>query len=218
MDADALIAVLPSDHHYSDEACFTAALESAFEVAAERPESVVLLGVQASHPEVEYGWISLGAAIGNDSGEEHKELYRVHGFLEKPSLDVAQTLLGEHSAWNTFVMVGHVRAFIEMAARAIPRVLEAVRQAEFRTGSETYIEESVYDQILSTDFSRQVLSRETARLLVLRVRDLGWSDLGHPGRVLAILEESGSKPRSWTKELRKGMAVAEPSEPRSAVA
>jgi hypothetical protein len=35
---------------------------------------------------------------------------------------------------------------------------------------------------LSSDFSKQVLSVGAARLLVLRVRDLGWSDLGHPER------------------------------------
>ena len=69
MDEDALMAVLPSDHHYSDEACFTAALESAFEIAAKRPESVVLIGAQPSHPEVEYGWIELGASAGDGSTE-----------------------------------------------------------------------------------------------------------------------------------------------------
>ena len=121
MDEDALMAVLPCDHIYSDEACFTAALESAFEIAANRPESVVLIGAQPSRPEVEYGWIELGAPVGDESGE----LCRVRGFLEKPSLEVAQTLLGEHSAWNTFVMVGRVSAFLEMVAQAIPDVLEA---------------------------------------------------------------------------------------------
>jgi len=113
---DALMAVLPSDHYYSDEACFTAALESAFKIAANRPESVVLIGAQPSRPEVEYGWIELGAPVGNESGE----LCRVREFWEKPSIEAAETLLGEHSAWNTFVMVGRASAFLEMAAQAIP--------------------------------------------------------------------------------------------------
>jgi mannose-1-phosphate guanylyltransferase len=214
MDEDALIAVLPSDHYYSDEACFTAALESAFEIAAKRPESVVLIGAQPSRPETEYRWIALGRPIWNENGE----LYRVRGFLEKPSLDIAQSLLGDRSVWNTFVMVGHVRTFREMAARAIPDILEGVRRAELWTGSETYIEETVYNKLLFSDFSKQVLSPEAMRLLVLRVRDLGWSDLGHPGRVLDVLEESGSKPCWWTKELSKGMAVALPPDAKSAIA
>jgi hypothetical protein len=79
-------------------------------------------------------------------------------------------------------------------------------------GSETYIEESVYNQLHTSDFSTQVLSPEAMRLLVLRVRDLGWRDLGHPGRVLDVPEESGSRSHCRTKELRKGMAGAFPSD------
>jgi hypothetical protein len=105
-------------------------------------------------------------------------------------------------------MVGHVRAFLEMTAQAIPDVLETVRRAELWTGFETCIEESVYSQLPSTDFSKQVLAPQASRLLVLRVRDLGWSDLGHPGRVLAVLDKKRSRPHWWTKELRKGMAAA----------
>jgi mannose-1-phosphate guanylyltransferase len=207
LDKDALVAVLPSDHYYSDDAFFTSALEAAFEIAAERPESVVLIGAQPDRPEVEYGWIRLGESIEAEGGKDSRELYRVGGFLEKPPLDVAQTLYGDRWVWNTFVMVGHVRAFLEMIEQAVPDALEAVRRAELWTGSETCIQESVYNQLPSTDFSKQVLSPQAARLLVLRVRDLGWSDLGHPGRVLAVLEKQRSRPPWWTRVLQKGMAA-----------
>jgi mannose-1-phosphate guanylyltransferase len=215
MDENALMAVLPSDHHYSDEACFTAALESAFEIAATRPESVVLIGAKPSHAEVEYGWIELGASVGDGS----TELQGVRGFWEKPSLEIAEALLRKHSAWNTFVMVGRARAFLEMVARTIPDLLRAVRQADLWTGSETHIDDSVYNQVLCSDFSRQVLSAEISRLLVLRVRNLGWSDLGHPERVLAVLENNNSKPR-WMKAWKqaKRAAVAAGSEANSSVA
>ena len=198
MDENALVAILPCDHYYSDETCFTAALESAFEIAAEHAESVVLLGAEPDRPEVEYGWIELGPSVGN----KNSELLRVRGFQEKPSLEIARALLGEHSAWNTFVMVGHVRAFLKMIAQAIPDVLQAVGQGRLWTGSETHIGESVYNQLPCSDFSRQVLSVEIARLLVLRVRNLGWSDLGHPGRVLAVVEDSRLNPK-WMREWRR---------------
>jgi len=41
---NALVAILPSDHHHSDEHAFTATLESAFDTAARHRDSVVLLG------------------------------------------------------------------------------------------------------------------------------------------------------------------------------
>jgi hypothetical protein len=107
-----------------------------------------------------------------------------------------------------------------MVARAIPDVLEAVRQARLWTGSETHIDDSVYNQVLCSDFSRQVLSVENAKLLVLRVRDLGGSDLGHPGRVLAVLENSRLKPRwlkGW-KQAKPATPVVASPETKSAVA
>jgi mannose-1-phosphate guanylyltransferase len=204
LDDDALVAILPSDHYYSDETRFTRALESAFEIAAGHPESVVLLGAQPDCFELEYGWIELGPRIANDNSE----VRRVCGFWEKPSLEIAQALLGRGDAvWNTFVMVGHVRAFLEIIARAIPGVLHAVRQSRLWTGSETHIDESVYSGVTPSDFSRRVLSVETARLVVLPARDLGWSDLGHPGRVLAVLENGILKPE-WVKEWRQGKQAA----------
>ena len=206
MDANALLAVLPSDHHDCDEARFTAALESAFEIAAQRPASVVLIGAHPSRPEVEYGWIELGASVG-DGGDD---LLDVRGFWEKPLLEMAETLLRQHSAWNTFVMVGRTHAFLEMVSQAIPDVFEAVRQVPLWSGAEALIDDAVYQHVPCSDFSARVLSMQHARLLVLRVRDLGWSDLGHAERVLAVLENTRSTPR-WLEAWRDAAQAAPPA-------
>ena len=55
IDPDATVAVLPCDHYYSDENAFTETLKSAFEIGANRSQSVVLLGAQPNAPQVEYG-------------------------------------------------------------------------------------------------------------------------------------------------------------------
>ncbi|MBK5293746.1 MAG: hypothetical protein JJE04_18965 [Acidobacteriia bacterium] len=59
-DKEAIAANLPCDHHYSDEQTFTAALESAFDIAAHHTGSVALLGAHPQGPEVDYGWIEPG--------------------------------------------------------------------------------------------------------------------------------------------------------------
>ncbi|HEV2200121.1 MAG TPA: sugar phosphate nucleotidyltransferase [Bryobacteraceae bacterium] len=109
IDPDAIVAILPCDHYYSREDVFTAVLESAFAIAERRPESIVLLGAQPKAPEVEYGWIELGAAVG-----PHPGVFHVMGFQEKPPLPTAERLLSSGSLWNTFVMVGHVSAFLDL--------------------------------------------------------------------------------------------------------
>ena len=47
LDKDAVVAILPCDHHYSEERAFSEALETAFGVASQRVGSVVLLGAPA---------------------------------------------------------------------------------------------------------------------------------------------------------------------------
>jgi mannose-1-phosphate guanylyltransferase len=194
-DPGALVAVLPCDHHYSDETAFDAALESAFDAARAWSDNVVLVGAQPDSPEPEFGWIELGSSAGQrPDGVLHRDLYHVGGFREKPSVQVAQELMNRGSVWNTFVMVGHVRAFLDMFESAVPELLDAFQDVQAWNGGETHIGESLYQRIVTVDFSRHVLSVEPRRLLALRAGPMGWNDLGHPDRVLAVLRQNGAQP------------------------
>jgi mannose-1-phosphate guanylyltransferase len=195
IEDDAIVAILPSDHHFSDERAFTAALECAFEIAAQHPGSVVLLGASPQGPEVEYGWIELGPSVHGAGGVWS----RVRGFIEKPSFRAAGELLARGSLWNTFVMVGHVRGFLEMVSASLADVVERLREGPLWAGEEVHIENSLYERIRAVDFSREVLSVQTPRLLALRMADTGWSDLGHPERVMAVLKAARLEPW-WMKK------------------
>jgi mannose-1-phosphate guanylyltransferase len=192
LDDDALVAILPCDHHYSDDRTFTDALESAFETAARHPESVVLVGAQPEGPEVEYGWIEVGAPACHAS-------FRVRAFQEKPPIHVARELIERGSLWNTFVMVGRVRAFLEMIRAALPELVERLRESALWAGAEAHISDSVYGSIPSVNFSQEVLAVQTERLVTLRQGLSGWNDLGHPERAVAVLEAAGLEP-VWMKE------------------
>lgn len=52
LDRAAVVAILPSDHYYSHESVFTAALDRAFAVAQVRSDSIVMLGAQPKSAEV----------------------------------------------------------------------------------------------------------------------------------------------------------------------
>jgi mannose-1-phosphate guanylyltransferase len=77
-DDEAIVAILPCDHYYSEEPAFTAALECAFDIAAQHPGSVVLLGEFPRSPEVDYGWIELGPSVGGAGGH----WFHVRGFAK----------------------------------------------------------------------------------------------------------------------------------------
>lgn len=191
IDKDAIVAILPSDHYYADERAFNKTLDSAFRVAARYPRSVVILGAAPHGPEVEYGWIDLGpsAVPGAHS------LFHVESFCEKPPFPVAQRLLERGSLWNTFIMVGHVSGFLNMIDAATSRLMHALRAARLWNGSEVHIPESLYGDLSPVDFSKAVLSVQVKRLIALRMDEAaGWSDLGHPDRVMAILKARGLNP------------------------
>lgn len=200
-DKDAMVAILPCDHHYSHETAFTTALESAFDSAARHPDSVVLLGATPQAPEVEYGWIELGPSLFDD-----RQLpaaggapFQVRRFCEKPSIEVARELMRRGSLWNTFVMVGHVRGFLHMVTEALRGVVAELRASPLWGGAEVQIPDSLYERLRPVDFSREVLSVQASRLAAQRMGGTGWSDLGHPERVMAVLREACVEP-PWMKE------------------
>ena len=49
----------------------------------------------------------------------------------------------------------------------------------------------LYSQIDDSNFSHEVLAARPEDLMVMRVGDVGWSDLGEPNRVLSTLARIG---------------------------
>ena len=205
MDPDGIVAILPCDHYYSRECVFTSTLESAFAIAGARTGSIVLLGAQPKAPEVQYGWIELGETVVSP----HCGVFHVRSFQEKPPLPVAERLLRSGSLWNTFVMVGHVNAFLELALASVPGLVHALRAARICLGrdSETRIAEWLYGRIAPTDFARQVLSPEARRLTTIPLGESEWNDLGDPGRVLSTLLESDLELPHWAARWRRETEV-----------
>ncbi len=202
LDDQAFVAILPSDHHYSDEQRFAFALDSAFEIAALNKDTVVLLGARPNYPEVEYGWIEPALSVGPIGNE----LFRVRSFQEKPTMDVARSLFDQGFLWNTFVMVGHVRAYLRMIQAALPDLLDVLAPACMWAGREMNIEGPLFERVPAVNFSGGVLSTQPEHLMVLRMSDVGWTDLGNPERAYMTACQNGYDPW-WVKYLRRTKPV-----------
>ncbi len=205
-DPGASAAVVPSDHYFSDENVITEAVERAFNLANHNPDSIILVGARPHSPEVEYGWIEAGVPVGDDP-----DSFRVRGFLEKPSYEMARFLLDQGSLWNTFVMVGKVLAFVEMICSARPGLLKLFQQSPLRRApnEEIRIEDGLYAQMTPVDFSRHVLSVETRRAIVHRLGPVTWSDLGDCDRAISVCSSCAVEPE-WAKGWRSETAMPTP--------
>jgi mannose-1-phosphate guanylyltransferase len=194
---DATVAFFPSDHYFSDDAAFMENVETAFQAAQINPESLVLLGIEPESAETSYGWIEPHETL---FGNLAKAVSQVKRFWEKPDMAAAQRLMTKGCLWNSFVMVGKVKTFLNLIEKQAPELYKmfAALSAVFGTSAEKATVRSLYAWITDVNFSSEILEKATAALYVLRVADVAWSDWGEPQRVIGTLENLGLQP-DWMR-------------------
>ena len=186
----AVVALFPSDHFFADNEEFMSHIDVAIDAVEVQPATVMLLGITPTAPETEYGWIEAEPSILSSA---QKSITRVRKFWEKPSLNLATSLMSRGCLWNSFVMVGRVDALLKMTRAALPETYTAFAALTptFETTAEYKAVAELYSHIEDSNFSHQVLAVRPEDLMVMRVGDVGWSDLGEPNRVLSTLARIG---------------------------
>ena len=186
----AVVALFPSDHFFADDQEFMSHIDVAIDAVKIQPETVMLLGITPTAPETEYGWIESQPSI---LAGVQKSITRVSKFWEKPSLNLATSLMERGCLWNSFVMVGRVDALLKMTRAALPEMYAAFAAITptFESALEHKALAALYSHIEDSNFSHQVLAVRPEDLMVMRVGDVGWSDLGEPNRVLSALARLG---------------------------
>jgi mannose-1-phosphate guanylyltransferase len=175
-DPDAVVVLLPADHYLRDEEAMAASLRQAAELADADRGSIYLLGVEPDAPDTELGYI-LPASRSRAGAVE------VLRFIEKPNEIRARVMLDQGALWNVFIMAASVRTLLSLFDTGYAATIAAMR------GFEGANLESVYRDLKTVDFSREVLQGKESLMKVLAVPRCGWTDLGTPERVGVILEQ-----------------------------
>lgn len=186
----AIVALFPSDHYFADDAAFMSYVDAAYDAARVRPETIILLGITPDSAESEYGWIEPKRSI--LSGLP-RSITAVEKFWEKPSPALAQQLMSRGCLWNSFVMVGRVDHLLRMTCQAVPQLFSSFARvvSTFGRDAEKNAVEDLYSRISETNFSHEVLATRPSDLSVMKVGEVGWSDLGDPSRVFSTLSRIG---------------------------
>jgi mannose-1-phosphate guanylyltransferase len=187
-DPSATVVVFPSDHFILHEERFLDAVKKALTELKQNSSKMILLGMTPQQgEETEYGYI-VGA-----KKPQCEEVSSVAGFVEKPPLPRARELIQRGALWNTMVFAVENGVLWEMVQRASPVLYHAFRliQVTLRDGLPPRSLEHLYEVIPPVNFSAAICEPLAARLCVLPVPDVGWSDWGTPGSILRTLKKLG---------------------------
>jgi mannose-1-phosphate guanylyltransferase len=183
---DAVIAVLPSDHHIEPASRLRATLARAGERAASG--SIVTFGVPPTEPSSAYGYIRKGAVLAPG-------VHAVEAFEEKPDRATAERYLagGKH-AWNSGMFVFSCRTMKAELARNLPKTAAALERIAVAHGTpegpSVLRAEWAGLEKISIDYA--VL--EKARSIEVLDVDFAWSDVGSwsTASELFALDEHGN--------------------------
>jgi mannose-1-phosphate guanylyltransferase len=173
---DALVMILPSDHHARDERPLEDTLHRAIQATSNWPGSVMLLGIEPDAPDPDYGWVLPGPGRG---------AVPITRFVEKPPVATAADLMRRGALWNSFMLVATARALLGLYEAAQPELLAASADYLRAHGWQPERLPGLERTLPFRDFSRDILEHVPERLRVLRVPPCGWTHLGTPARLAA---------------------------------
>jgi mannose-1-phosphate guanylyltransferase len=196
---DATVAVFPSDHFVQEGEAFMDQVADAASFVDEHPGRIVLLGIHATDPETEYGWIEPGPVLGQAGRNTVRTVQR---FIEKPSPEVARTCLAAGASWNTFVFVAKAKTLVQAGRQCVPRIHSLLDRIVHGTGRMARPEDirRASAALPRANFSRDVLEHVLPMLAVTTLTEVTWCDWGSPRRVVASLKLLGIRP-AWLDQL-----------------
>lgn len=169
---DALMTVLPSDHLVKIPPLFIDTLREACDFAEQGPR-LVTIGITPSGPETGYGYIRFL------SERVQGGVYRVNGFVEKPSLDKAKEYAasGEY-LWNSGMFIWKASTILESLNRYMPEVSAGLQKIRQSIGTPDYdqVLEEVFAAFPSVSIDYGIL--EKADNLYTIAGNFGWDDVG----------------------------------------
>lgn len=189
----ATVAVFPSDHFVEPAARFMAHVADAARFVALHPERIVLVGVEPSEAETEYGWIEARESLGRAGGSE---FWGVSRFVEKPARAAARACLARGGLWNTFVIVARAATLMTVARALVPLVHDRLETVVPFLGSswEEGALRRAYAAMPSASLATALLERCAPALAVSRLSGVRWYDWGSPRRVIRSLQAEGLRP------------------------
>ena len=163
-DPEAVLVVLPADHHIADESAFRACIDLAIRTAEKG--YITTIGVSPTRPETGYGYIELGPTI-------EPGVYDVERFVEKPDRARAEAFVaGKRHLWNAGMFVFKAGVMRGAIRRHLPELDAGLERLAADPGSLAAVFPTLPG--ISIDFG---VMEKADRIAVLP-GVFGWNDVG----------------------------------------
>lgn len=199
-DPLATVIIFPSDHFIFPEGRFVEHVEKAAEMAERLKDRLIVLAAEADRAEAQYGWIEPGSSLEMNGSCA----YPVLRFHEKPSAMEAEFFYRKGYLWNTMVMAVKVETLWNLGKRYFPdmvrrfkalwHMLYAVQNGMAGTKHAQMALTHIYRDMERANFSSSILERIPDQTIVLKMKDVYWSDWGSPDRIVESLQFLGRYP------------------------
>jgi mannose-1-phosphate guanylyltransferase len=175
----AVMGSVAADHVVADLAAFTEAVRLAADLAAEG--WLVTVGIEPTHPSTAFGYIEMGEPLAG-----HRGAHLAAGFVEKPSVDVAERYLASGSyRWNAGMFVVSPTVLLDLLARWHPDFAERLREL---AADPSRIKE-VWPSLprIALDHAVAEPASDLGRVAVVPA-SIGWEDVGDFDSLAGLLE------------------------------
>ena len=189
-DPDAVMVVLPADHHITEPEKFVDILSSAVS-KAESTQSLVTIGITPNRPETGFGYIH-----GNLTNSEELKGHTVNPvieFVEKPNLEKAEEYLasGEYF-WNSGMFVWKASTVINEIEVHLPDMYSEVKAAspELYTDLHHSAINDFYHACESVSIDYGIMEHSKSVFVV--PGEFGWNDVGSWTAVFELANKNTS--------------------------
>jgi mannose-1-phosphate guanylyltransferase len=178
-DADATMAVMPSDHIISTDEVFQRSLLAAARLVEDQPQRIVTFGVRPTYAAESFGYIERGESVEPPQSASELSVYRVNRFREKPRAELAREFVAAGNFyWNSGIFVWKAQTILDALAQHEPEMYRRLAAIAAAIGTPGY------QSILERDFaaiqgkSIDYAVMEHARDVLVIEAPFRWDDVG----------------------------------------
>jgi len=178
-DADATMAVMPSDHVIHTDEAFCRAMVAAAELVQLQRQRIVTFGIRPTYAAQSFGYIERGEPIEPPKQMSNLAVYQVARFREKPQADMArQFLAAGNFYWNSGIFVWKARTILDALAEHEPAMHARLATIAATIGTASYQETLGREFAAIQGKSIDYAVMEHAHDVVMIEAPFDWDDVG----------------------------------------